>query len=73
MADPSYIDADGVLVDPESWVAISSTTPAGANLMTLTSTDDGQVGDWSQYLDLILIGYVCTDEDILVGEPRCQK
>ena len=63
MADPSYIDSDGVLTDGEAWVAISSTTPAGANLMTLTSTDDGQVGDWSQYLDLIIIGYVCSDED----------
>ena len=70
MADPSYIDSDGVLTDPEAWVAISTSTPAGAHLLTLTSTDDGQVGDWSQYLDLIIIGYATSNEDYTPSRIR---
>ena len=56
MADPAYIDADGVLTDGEAWVPISSSTPT-STLLTLSSTNDGQVGDWSQYLDLVAIVY----------------
>jgi len=59
MADPAYI-VDGVLTDGEAWVALASTTVAGsdATSVTFTSTDDGQVGDWSQYMDLVVIAYV---------------
>jgi hypothetical protein len=58
MADPSYI-VNGVLEDGEAWVAISTATSSGSTAtFTFTSTDDGQVGDFSQYLDLILIFYV---------------
>ncbi len=47
MADPAYI-VDGVLTDGEAWVGIATTTlGAGATSVTFTSTDDGQVGDWS--------------------------
>ena len=58
MADPAYIDADGVLTDGEAWVALASTTlTSDAASITFTSTDDGQVGDWSQYMDLFIIAY----------------
>lgn len=56
MAIPSYYDAAGVLTDGEAWVAIGSTV-ASSNVtsITITSTDDGQVGDFSQYMDLVAI------------------
>ena len=59
MADPAYI-VDGVLTAGEAWVAIGSTTVAGSSAadITFTSTDDGQVGDFSQYMDLVIISYV---------------
>jgi hypothetical protein len=57
MADPSYI-VDGVLVDGEAWVGIGSTTlTSDTASITFTSTDDGQVGDFSQYMDLVAILY----------------
>ena len=58
MADPAYI-VDGVLTDGEAWVGIATTTVVGAAtaIVTFTSTDDGQVGDFSQYMDLVVIGY----------------
>ena len=73
MADPSYIDpATGVLTDGEAWVALGSTTLGGsAAVVTFTSTDDGQVGDFSQYLDLVVVWYgrsdrVATNNDFIV-------
>ena len=61
MADPAYI-VDGVLTDGEAWVGIATTTlGADAATVTFTSTDDGQVGDWSQYLDLVVVAYVASD------------
>jgi len=57
MADPAYI-VGGVLTDGEAWVAVASATIAGAAAnVTFTSTDDGQVGDWSQYMDLFIVCY----------------
>ena len=58
MADPSYI-VDGVLTDGEAWVAVDSTTIVGSSTteVTFTSTDDGQVGDFSQYMDLVVVAY----------------
>jgi hypothetical protein len=57
MADPGYI-VDGVLTDGEAWVGIATTTlGADAATVTFTSTDDGQVGDFSQYMDLVVISY----------------
>jgi len=55
MADPAYI-VDGVLTDGEAWVAVASAEPSAAQV-TFTSTDDGQVGDFSQYMDLVIISY----------------
>ena len=59
MALPAYIDAaTGAITDGDAWVAVASETlGADAATVTFTSTDDGQVGDWSQYLDLVLICY----------------
>jgi hypothetical protein len=58
MADPGYIAADGTLTDGEAWVGIATTTlGSDTAYVTFTSTDDGQVGDWSQYMDLVLISY----------------
>jgi len=60
MADPAYI-VDGVLTDGEAWVGVASTTlGSDAASVTFTSTDDGQVGDWSQYMDLVLVCYYRT-------------
>jgi hypothetical protein len=59
MVLPAYIDATtGAITDGEAWVAIATTTLASdAASVTFTSTDDGQVGDWSQYMDLVVILY----------------
>ena len=60
MADPGYI-VDGVLTDGEAWVAVETETVSGdVASVTFQSTDDGQVGDWSQYMDLVLICYAQT-------------
>ena len=60
MADPAYI-VDGVLTDGEAWVGLNTTTlGSDTATVTFTSTDDGQVGDWSQYMDLVLICYAQT-------------
>ena len=57
MADPAYI-VDGVLEDGEAWVAIAhETLSLPAATVTWISTDDGQTGDFSQYMDLVVIGY----------------
>ncbi len=59
MALPAYIDAEtGAITDGEAWVGLASTTlTSDASSVTFTSTDDGQVGDWSQYMDLVVILY----------------
>ena len=58
MADPAYI-VDGVLTDGEAWVGIGSHDFTGSETsLTITSTDDGQVGDFSQYMDLVVIAYI---------------
>jgi len=57
MADPSYI-VDGVLTDSEAWVGLGTTTlGSDTAVVTFTSTDNGQVGDFSQYMDLVIISY----------------
>jgi len=59
MADPAYIDpATGVLTDGEAWVGIAhASLSLPAATVTWTSTDDGQTGDFSQYMDLVVISY----------------
>jgi hypothetical protein len=69
MALPAYIDATtGAITDGEAWVGIATTTlGSDAATVTFTSTDDGQVGDWSQYMDLVIIGYSRTDTGHVYG------
>ncbi len=64
MADPAYIDPDtNVLTDGEAWVGIATTTlGVDTAVVTFTSTDDGQVGDFSQYMDLTIISYARSAE-----------
>jgi hypothetical protein len=63
MADPAYI-VDGVLTDGEAWVGIATTTlGSDTATVTFTSTDDGQVGDFSQYMDLVVIQYCQSDTE----------
>ena len=59
MVLPAYIDeSTGEITDGEAWVGIATTTlGADAATVTFTSTNDGQVGDWSQYMDLVLVTY----------------
>ena len=55
MADPAYIDADGVLTDGEAWVPLHTCTPTGTKLCQMISANDGSTLDWSQYMDLVVI------------------
>ena len=66
MVLPAYIDEEtGAITDGEAWVAITSTLPGSATAsITFTSTDDGQVGDFSQYMDLVVLAYARSDYDI---------
>jgi hypothetical protein len=73
MTIPAYYDtATGVLTDGEAWVGISTHEPTGTKLVSMTSTDDGQVGDWSQYMDLVVVvasqsARTGSDTDTLAG------
>ena len=56
MADPAYIDSAGVLTKPEGWVALTrNVLSVDTATVIFTSTDDGQVGDWSQYMSLFVV------------------
>jgi len=59
MVLPAYIDeSTGAITDGEAWVALETRTLGSDTAsITFTSTDDGQVGDWSQYMDLFVIAY----------------
>ena len=60
MADPAYI-VDGVLTDGEAWVGIAhAAVSLPAASLTFTSTDDGQTGDFSQYMDLVVVIYAAS-------------
>jgi len=63
MADPGYI-VDGVLTDGEAWVGIAhASLSLPAATVTWTSTDDGQTGDFSQYMDLVVVTYCQSDTE----------
>jgi len=67
MADPAYIDpATNVLTDGEAWIGLGTTTlGVDTPSVTFTSTDDGQVGDFSQYMDLVVVTYTRADDGYL--------
>jgi len=54
--DPAYI-VDGVLTDGEAWVALQTVVVEGTSTSVLTFTSSTGANDWSQYMDLVLIGY----------------
>ena len=60
MALPAYINADtGAITDGEAWVGIAhASLSLPAATVTWTSTDDGQTGDFSQYMDLVVVSYM---------------
>jgi hypothetical protein len=61
MADASYI-VDGVLTEPEAWVALTTELPDGsAGTVGFASGTAGSVTDWSQYQHLVAIGYSRSD------------
>jgi hypothetical protein len=71
MADPAYI-VDGVLTDGEAWVGIATTTlGSDTATVTFTSTDDGQVGDFSQYMDLVLVTYARSTQSATSRDTVC--
>jgi hypothetical protein len=73
MADPSYIDSDGVLLDGEAWIGLGhQALSSNASTVTFTSSNDGQVTDWSQYLDLILISYARSVANVVTGQFNMQ-
>ena len=53
---PAYI-VDGVLTDGEAWVALQTHVVSGTSTATITFTSSTGANDWSQYMDLVLIGY----------------
>ena len=60
MALPAYIDeTSGEITDGEAWVGLATNDVTGTSttIVAFESTDDGQVGDWSQYMDLFIVGY----------------
>jgi len=57
---PAYM-VDGVLTDGEAWVALGTTTlSSGAVNIGFTSTTGAN--DWSQYMDLVLVSSLRSDE-----------
>ena len=63
MADPAYI-VNGTLTDGEAWVGIAhASLSLPAATVTWTSTDDGQTGDFSQYMDLVVVSYARSDRN----------
>jgi len=66
--DPAYI-VDGVLTDGEAWVALGTTTlSSGAVNIGFTSTTGAN--DWSQYMDLVLVSYLRSDESAQASYMR---
>ena len=62
MANPAYIDSDGVLTNTEAWVALASSEfGSSATACVFTDPSDGSSLDWCQFLDLVLICYMRTD------------
>ena len=75
MADPAYIDSDtGALTDGEAWVALNSQVCTSRTTSITWKTcyndadqDVGGVNDWSQYLDLIILGHYRGTASSVIG------
>ena len=58
MAQPSYLSDEGALTDGEAWVAVTSTVLTVDGTPTITwNSGATATTDWSQYMDLVIIGY----------------
>ena len=55
-ATPDYI-VDGVITDGEAWVALQTTVLSSDAAEVVFESSTG-ANDWSQYMDLVLIGYM---------------
>jgi hypothetical protein len=58
---PAYL-VDGVLTDGEPWVAIQSHV-LSADATGVTFQSSTGANDWSQYMDLIIVGYCQSDAE----------
>ncbi len=61
---PAYI-VDGVLTDGEAWVALQSHV-LSADATGVTFQSSTGANDWSQYMDLVIIGYCQSDTETSV-------
>jgi hypothetical protein len=67
---PAYI-VNGTLTDGEAWVPLSTTVlSSGATNIGFTSSTGAN--DWSQYQDLMLVGYLRSEESATGSYLRCQ-
>ncbi len=57
---PAYM-VDGVLTDGEAWVALGTTTLSSA-AVNIGFTSTTGANDWSQYMDLVLVSSLRSDE-----------
>jgi len=60
-ATPDYI-VDGVLTDGEPWVALQSHV-LSADATGVTFQSSTGANDWSQYMDLVIVGYCQSDTE----------
>jgi hypothetical protein len=67
-ATPDYI-VDGVLTDGEAWVALGTTT-LSSGAVNIGFTSSTGANDWSQYMDLVLVSYLRSDETAGVSYLR---
>ncbi len=58
--DPAYM-VDGVLTDGEAWVALGTTT-LSSGAVNIGFTSSTGANDWSQYMDLVLVSSLRSDE-----------
>ena len=66
---PAYI-VDGVLTDGEAWVALGTHVVSGTSTSAVTFTSSTGANDWSQYMDLVIVGYAQSNG--AAGIYQCQ-
>tara|TARA_R110002020_G_scaffold474088_1_gene704468 strand:- start:25 stop:627 length:603 start_codon:yes stop_codon:yes gene_type:complete len=55
-ATPDYI-VDSVLTDGEAWVPLITTVVSGTSTSNVQMQSSTGANDWSQYMDLVIVGY----------------